>query len=192
MPQELIHRPPGLDPLGPFVHAWSNILEHPTGKERDFEARYEHLRSRSLDGRDGFGGGGERNGGFGFEGRGEPHSYSRRGRRPPQGYDYAFEYEPRVFSSEGYGYGYPVGGNVPNEMGAGTAFCPVCEAFARYSGRRYRGHSSHEHQIALEEGSGPSRDSGGLQRSRDADELDAIPRRMQVNTFIFIFSMCAL
>ena len=182
VPTELIHRPPGLDPLGPIVHAWTNILEHPTGEERDFDARYQQLRSRSLDGRDG-------DGVFGYEGRGEPHAYDHRGRRLPPDYDYS--YEPRGYRFDG-GYGYPVGGNVPNEMGAGTAFCPVCEAFARYSGHSYRGHSSRQHQLALEEGAAPTRGADGPQWSHVAEDLDDYPRRLQVHTLIYICSVCAL
>ena len=31
-----------------------------------------------------------------------------------------------------------MGGNVPGELGAGTAYCPVCAAYNRYTGHRYR------------------------------------------------------
>ena len=31
-----------------------------------------------------------------------------------------------------------MGGNVPSELGAGTAYCPVCAAYNRYTGHRYR------------------------------------------------------
>lgn len=45
---ELLHRPPGMDPLGPMVHAWNNILEHPDHEDIEFDERYQRFRLRGA------------------------------------------------------------------------------------------------------------------------------------------------
>ena len=47
MTSELLHRPPGMDPLGPMVHAWNNILEHPDHDVIEFDERYKKFRLRT-------------------------------------------------------------------------------------------------------------------------------------------------